>query len=241
MSTATRPCATGVAAHPAARRVGAARWLPALTWLVAAGAWAQGTTALGASPLAAERARIADARAQIAQQFAREEQACHQRFAVNDCLNRNLAWQRAALADLRRQEILLNDGERQRQAAERLERLDDKGRARVQDQAERPHAPPRSPNEAPRPGGGKLPREADAPSRDSEAAAGAEAHRERMERKHERNADAQAERDEKAAQAADEARRHAARVREAEQRKANVLRRNAEEPSKAQPLPSPAP
>src|SRR6218665_3886954 len=76
--------------------------------------------------VAAERARIAAERTRINARFAQEEKACHQRFAVNDCLNRNLAWQRAELAELRRQEVVLNDDERRRRAAERVDTLDQK-------------------------------------------------------------------------------------------------------------------
>nr|WP_145546021.1 hypothetical protein [Variovorax boronicumulans] len=208
--------------------------------LVAGSAFGQSSTPMAPEQVASERARIASERAAIATRFAAEERACHQRFAVNDCLNRNRAWQREALGALRRQEILINDSERQRRAAERLESLEDKSRAQAADQAERPVAEPRSPNAASRPGGGKLPQSgAPAPRVPDEAAI--RQHQERMEHKQQRHAQAQAERAEKAALADEEARRNAARVREAEERKASVLRRNAAEPSKAKPLPDPAP
>lgn len=210
-----------------------------IAWL-AGSAWAQSGTPLGAAQLAAERSRIDAERRSIATRFAQEELACHQRFAVNDCLNRNLEWQRAALAELRRQEIVLNDSERQRRAAERLERLDEKAGQRAQSEATPPVLPPRLPNDPPRPAGGKLPQVGEpAPRLPDEDAI--RAYQQRMERKQERNAQLRAERAEQAAQAEEEARRHAARVREAEERKASVLRRNAAEPSHAKPLPVPAP
>jgi hypothetical protein len=218
----------------------AARLCAALALLCGAQAWGQSSTPMAPEQVAAERARITSERAAIATRFAVEERACHQRFAVNDCLNRNLAWQREAMADLRRQEIVLNDSERQRRAAERLDGLEEKSRARAVDQADRPVADPRAPHAVPRPGGGKLPQAAEPAPRVPDQAAIRE-HQERMEHKQQRHAQDEAQRAEKAAQGKEEARRNAARVREAEERKAAVLRRNAAEPSKAKPLPAPAP
>ncbi len=203
-------------------------------------AWAQGQTPIGAEQIAAERARISQARARIDARFALEEQACHQRFAVNDCLNRNLAWQREELGTLRRQEILLNDSERQRKAAERLERLQDKRAAQVTDDAARTDVAPRAPGAAPRPGGGKLPQAGEPLPRVPDTAA-IQQHEQRMQDKRLRQAEEELRRAEQAAQGAEQARRQAMRVREAEARKARILERNAAEPSKAQPLPVPAP
>lgn len=212
----------------------------ALAWAGAAAlAWGQGSSPIGAADLASERQRIDAERRSIAARFAQQEQTCHQRFAVTDCLNRNLNWQRAALAELRRQEVLLNDNERQRRAAERLERLDDKAQERATDAASRPAAEPRLPNAPPRPGGGKLPQAGEPVPRAADPAS-IRAHEERMERKQERQAENAARRDELAAQAAEEARHHQARVQEAQERKARILERNAADPSTAQPLPVPA-
>lgn len=74
--------------------------------------------------LAQERARIAGERTQIEVRFTEAERGCYRRFAVNDCLNEVRAARRTALADLRRQEILLNDEERRRKAGEALQRLE---------------------------------------------------------------------------------------------------------------------
>src|SRR6218665_2371663 len=62
--------------------------------------------------VAAERARIAAERARINARFAQEEEASPRRCAVNACLSGNRAGQRAELAELRRQEVVLNDDER---------------------------------------------------------------------------------------------------------------------------------
>lgn len=71
----------------------------------------------------AERVRIRAARAQQEAHYQREEAACYARFAVTDCLHEVRTRRRAALADLRRQERLLNDLERQRRAQEKLDQI----------------------------------------------------------------------------------------------------------------------
>lgn len=85
-----------------------------------------------------ERARIAAERDQLETRFAAEEAACQARFFVNACLNKIRPPQREALADLRRQEILLDDAERKRKAAEQLEKIEEKGsEQRKQEAAEK--------------------------------------------------------------------------------------------------------
>lgn len=211
----------------------------AMLAVLAGTAWAQGQTPMPAEQIASERASIAQARARINARFAMEEQACHQRFAVNDCLNRNLAWQREELGALRRQEILLNDSERQRKAAERLERLDRKQEGQATDGAGRSTNEPRLPGTAPQPRGGRLPQQGEPAPRVPDQAA-IQQHQQRMQDKQQRQVQEQARRAEQAAQGAEEARRHAERVREAEERKQRILQRNAAEPSTAKPLPEPA-
>lgn len=71
-----------------------------------------------------ERARIAAERDMLQQRLPDEERACYQRFAVNDCLRQTRRAHRRALADLRRQELAINEQERQRQGAERLRSLE---------------------------------------------------------------------------------------------------------------------
>ena len=73
---------------------------------------------------AAERARIAAERGKAEAAFRVQEKACYGKFAVNDCLSAAKAQRRQVLADLRRQEISLNDAQRKRKAAERLRELD---------------------------------------------------------------------------------------------------------------------
>jgi len=75
----------------------------------------------------AQRARIAAARQQVETTFGAQEKACYGQFAVNDCLDDARARRRTALADLRRQEIVLNDAERRQRAAGRQRELEEIG------------------------------------------------------------------------------------------------------------------
>lgn len=93
----------------------------------------------GAAPAAAqdsakqqmdrERARIAAERQAADARYSQAEAACYARFAVNDCVNEARAARREALADLRRQEISLNDDERLGKGAAQRRRLDERSSA----------------------------------------------------------------------------------------------------------------
>ena len=78
---------------------------------------------------AAEHARIRKERGDAQTRFLAQDVQCYQRFAVNDCLGEVRAQRRAVLAELRRQEISLNDTQRKRRAAEQLLRADEKAAA----------------------------------------------------------------------------------------------------------------
>lgn len=75
---------------------------------------------------AAQRAWIAETRTRYEAQFRAQEIACYQRFAVNDCLIESRRTEREVMADLRRQDVLINDTQRKRRAAEQLLRTDEK-------------------------------------------------------------------------------------------------------------------
>lgn len=81
-----------------------------------------------------ERERIRAQRAAAETRFADAKRACNARFAVNDCVDRASRAHNAELADLRRQERALNDAERRQRAAERL-RAQEERRAAEADQA----------------------------------------------------------------------------------------------------------
>ena len=73
-----------------------------------------------------ERARIAAERSRAQAAFAVEDNACYKRFWVNACLDEVKAWRNDVLADLRRQEVALNDQERKAQGAEQLRKIEEK-------------------------------------------------------------------------------------------------------------------
>lgn len=75
---------------------------------------------------AEQREWISRTRAQYQVQFRAQEIACYQRFAVNDCLSESRRTERDAMADLRRQEVLINDAQRKRRAAQQLLRTDER-------------------------------------------------------------------------------------------------------------------
>lgn len=68
----------------------------------------------------AERARITAERQQIESTFKAEQAICFRKFFANACRDKLLPPYRAALADLRRQEVLMNEVERKNSAADQL-------------------------------------------------------------------------------------------------------------------------
>ena len=80
----------------------------------------------------AQRARISAERSQADAAFLADEKACYGKFAVNDCINDARSRRRAVLADLRRQEISLNDAQRKRRAAEKLRSIEERSREQRQ-------------------------------------------------------------------------------------------------------------
>ena len=72
----------------------------------------------------AERARIAREREASELVYAASERACYSRFAVSDCLSDARKVKRQTTDELRRQELVLNDLERQAKAVEALKRIE---------------------------------------------------------------------------------------------------------------------
>jgi hypothetical protein len=89
-----------------------------------------------ADDASAELERIKKQRQAVDARFEAEQKACQGRFGVNDCLDTARRVRRDALADLRRQEISVNDAERKRKAAERLHEIEEGAQARKQDTAQ---------------------------------------------------------------------------------------------------------
>lgn len=75
---------------------------------------------------AAEHARIRRERTEALARFQARDAQCYQLFAVSDCLAEVRTERRLLLAELRRQEISLNDAKRKRRAANQLLRADEK-------------------------------------------------------------------------------------------------------------------
>lgn len=87
-------------------------------------AWSQG-----------EKGRIGDERLRLEQVFNAKEADCYARFFVNRCLNAIKLPHRQALADLRRQEVILEEEAYKRQGAERLLKIEEKALRDAQDAA----------------------------------------------------------------------------------------------------------
>ena len=96
---------------------------------------AQPAPPLGSEQVKAERARIEAARDREQARIEKEEAACYQRFAVNDCLREVHVRRREILEELRRQEIILDSADRQRQAQEQIRQIEEKAAARTGDDA----------------------------------------------------------------------------------------------------------
>ena len=74
----------------------------------------------------AERARIGADRNTLEIDFGKESATCHKTFFVNGCLDEVSARRRDALADLRRQEVFLNEQERKLKGAEKVQKTGEK-------------------------------------------------------------------------------------------------------------------
>lgn len=86
----------------------------------------------------AERLRISAERARLEEAFTLEDTACYKKFLVNNCLDEVKVRRREALADLRRQEIVLNDEARKAKAAEQIQKTEDKSSAeKLQQEADK--------------------------------------------------------------------------------------------------------
>jgi len=75
---------------------------------------------------ALERSKVAAERARLEAGFQAEEAACKSRFAVNSCLQEIRTRRNEAMADLRRQDILINEADRKVRAADQIQKTEDK-------------------------------------------------------------------------------------------------------------------
>lgn len=194
----------------------------------------------GGLEVAAEHARITAERQQIEKRFAAEETACFQKFAVNDCRDASRARRRVEMADLRRQEISLNDAERKRKGAEQLQRMEQSAAAKDEPPVAVGTATPRGTT----PSRTHTPTEPRKPYDPTEAAKAQAARKATAENKARMNQEDQAMRARRAAAAAaaNEPARYAKKLQEAADHKAETAERNAAKTkAKSAPLPEPAP
>ena len=176
----------------------------------------------------AERARIASERARVEAEFEQAHRACYARFAVNDCISDARATRREQLADLRRQELALNDAERRRRGEERLRDIESRTppQPRAAASAPVPQAP-RSPEPGP---SGRAAAPAAAASAPARPAPGGKP----------RAQQARTPDDAQRPDTQENQRRYEERLRQAQEHKARVERRAAEQGRKdVRPLPVP--
>ena len=104
--------------------------------------------ARAAGPLPDDRARIASERAAIEAAWVARERECSTRFAVTSCVEEAQRARRAGLAELRRQEIVLDEALRRERAAARVESLEKKSLLRSPPRLREPRAPRSAPEPA---------------------------------------------------------------------------------------------
>ena len=113
------------------------RLLIGLLWLFCLTQVEAQTQSLPTAPVTSEDyQRIEADRIRESANFAAQEAACYQRFAVNDCLKKVQSERIAVMADFKRQESTLHARERQQQGAQALERIEQKTLEQQQKQDE---------------------------------------------------------------------------------------------------------
>ena len=85
--------------------------------------------------MAMARAKISAERVRLEADFLAQDAACYKNFFVNSCLAGINSRRREAMADLRRQEISLNDEERRIRGAEQIRKTEEKSSLENQQQA----------------------------------------------------------------------------------------------------------
>ncbi len=95
-------------------------------WVLLSSLSLSGGVAFAQTSNDAEHLRISKERAALEAGFKLEEAVCYQKFLVNNCLDDVKIRRREAMADLRRQEISLNDQERKAKGAEQVQKTEEK-------------------------------------------------------------------------------------------------------------------
>lgn len=81
-----------------------------------------------------EKTEIAAERAKLEAGFKAEEAACYRRFLVNACLEEIRPRRAEAMAELRRQEISINEAERKAKGADQIQKIEEKNSGERQQQ-----------------------------------------------------------------------------------------------------------
>ncbi|MBS0340218.1 MAG: hypothetical protein JSS56_06795 [Proteobacteria bacterium] len=215
------------------------RFLPYLFAVLAWPVWAQ--SPVSQSPVssmsqedkdAAEKSRIGDERKAAETRYEQDRTVCYQKFAVQDCLNDARRTRRATVEDLNRQEAVINDAERKRRGAAELERLEQKGELSAEDAAKREQSVQSQREREQR----AAERASERQSKDAQAAA----NRRDFENKRRAHAQEQADAAERRAQEEVMRQRYEARLKQAEQDRAELEKRNAQRTKpRSAPLPTP--
>lgn len=108
---------------------------PAVSAASAASAASSPTRWVDGLDLDAERARVGKERAAAQARQAEEEAVCRKSFAVNDCLDRTRRRWQPVLADLRRQEVVINDADRKQRSAAQQRKIEEKNSPQSQEEA----------------------------------------------------------------------------------------------------------
>ena len=185
------------------------------TLLLSLAAAALSAGAQSAQDAQVERARIAADRSRIEATFQEAQKACYRKFAVSDCINEARGLRNEQLADLRRQEIHLNDADRKRRTAERLRELEERQSAGKEGQKAQARDKALTQQQS------RENRAADKAAEASQAASAAQSRAQKAARPREKKAPVLPE-------APENARRHEERLKEAREHRAKVEKRQAE-------------
>lgn len=111
-------------------------WAVLTAVVLCSAAWSQESSVSVMDTYDQELQRIGSLRQQRTVELDAEDAACLNRFAVTDCQNKVAVRRRQMLADLKRQESVVKDAQRQQKAAEQLQRSADKAAENARKAAE---------------------------------------------------------------------------------------------------------
>jgi colicin import membrane protein len=208
----------------------------AFLWWSFAGAATAQPGALGPQPadVDVQRRAIAQERDRLQALLSAEDAACYQKFAVNNCLENVNSQRLKALAELRKQEIKLNDEDRKNKGDQQLRSLQQKSLPEKQMQESQSRAQSLKDFQ------GRQEREKESPQKRNAAATEAKANREANAARLQANQKKIQARVEKQASAAEDAKKFNARQVQANERRAQHAAEQAKRTKPAaKPLPIP--